>query len=95
MAKRFAIYQEKYRGLLVDQANAVTEDSKKVDPRVVLLCFANKYYRSDIGYWLFPMSKGCFIGSLPLQLIRIFLIRPNHPKGSTRNLCPFISNRFS
>jgi len=28
MAKRFAIYQEKYRGLLVDQANA--DDSKKV-----------------------------------------------------------------
>ena len=47
MAKRFAIYQEKYRGLLVDQANAVTEDSKKVDPSIkVLLCFASKYYKS-------------------------------------------------
>ena len=40
MAKRFAIYQEKYRGLLVDQANAATEDSKKVEnPIDILHCF--------------------------------------------------------
>jgi hypothetical protein len=44
MAKRFAIYQEKYRGLLVDQANA--DDSKKVNKVSISPTFFEQLLRS-------------------------------------------------